>query len=229
MKPQDIHINDWHRIFIGDVPGGFYLEVIFRTFVIYLLLMVSMRLMGKRMASQLSRNEMIAMVSLAAAIGVPLQSPDRGILPAIVIAIVVVVTQQIVASKASKNQKIETVTQGDISVLIEDGHMKLDNMKETGITRERAFSQLRSKSIKQLGEVKRLYFEAGGSFSLIKNSEVGPGLGILPGYDERFRKQVYEHSDKSVCNNCGFLVPDNQSSQKQCENCGKNEWAQAVK
>src|SRR4051812_44835391 len=101
MKPEDIHLNDWQRIFLGDVPGGFYPEVVLRIAVIYLILMVSMRLMGKRMASQLSRNEMVAMVSLAAAIGIPLQAPDRGILPAFIIAFVVIIIQQIVAWLAS--------------------------------------------------------------------------------------------------------------------------------
>jgi hypothetical protein len=86
MKKEDIHLGDWQRMFFGEVPGGFYWEVVLRIAVIYLILMVSMRLMGKRTASQLSRNEMIALVSLSAAIGVPLQAPDRGILAAVIIA-----------------------------------------------------------------------------------------------------------------------------------------------
>lgn len=229
MKPEDIHINDWQRIFIGDVPGGFYLEVIFRTALIYLILMVSMRLMGKRMASQLSRNEMIGMVSLAAAIGVPLQSPDRGILAAVVIAAVVVTIQRTLAGKVSKNQKLETLTQGDVAVLIEDGHLNLEKMRESGITRERAFAQIRSNNIKHLGEVKRLYFEAGGSFSLIKNTEIGPGLGVIPDYDKEFMKQMYKYSDQMVCKSCGQLAPSNYVNEEtECKNCQSKEWIKAV-
>ena len=229
MKPEDIHLSDWQRIFIGNVPGGFYLEVIFRTALIYLILMVSMRLMGKRMASQLSRNEMIAMVSLAAAIGVPLQSPDRGILAAVVIAAVVVTIQQTLARKVSKNQKLETLTQGDVAVLIEDGRLNLEAMKESGITRERAFSQIRSNNIKQLGEVKRLYFEAGGSFSLIKNNEVVPGLGVIPDYDRKFMQQIYKYSDKLVCKSCGQSAPTGSvNSETKCKNCKDCTWVKAV-
>ncbi|WP_229215283.1 hypothetical protein [Dyadobacter bucti] len=55
MKKEDIHFGDWLRMFAGDVPPGFYWEVVLRIAIIYLLLMVSMRLIGKRMASQLSR------------------------------------------------------------------------------------------------------------------------------------------------------------------------------
>ncbi|MCE7063328.1 YetF domain-containing protein [Dyadobacter sp. CY343] len=227
MKSSDIHFNDWQRIFIGDVPGGFYLEVVFRIFLIYLILMISMRLMGKRMASQLSRNELIGMVSLAAAIGVPLQSPDRGILPIIVIAAIVISVQQLVASLATKSQSLEKVTQGNLTAIIEDGCLNLDKMQQVGITRERAFAQLRSHSIRHLGEVKRLYFEAGGNFTLIKNFDVIPGLPVLPIWDKEYQQQVSETSEQLVCEDCGKESADGE--HVPCPNCGSKHFISAVK
>ncbi|MCF2492373.1 DUF421 domain-containing protein [Dyadobacter chenhuakuii] len=228
MKPEDIHINDWQRIFIGDVPPEFYLEVVLRIAVIYLILMVSMRLMGKRMASQLSRNEMVAMVSLAAAIGVPLQSPDRGILAAVVIAVIVVSVQQLIAKLATRNERLETVTQGDITPLIEDSHLNLHNMKKVGITRERAFAQLRSKGIRHLGEVKRLYFEAGGTFTLMRRYDQVPGLPILPIWDKEYQYEISEAADEYVCEQCGNAAVDNATDQK-CTNCSSDAFIYAVK
>ncbi|MCE7066942.1 DUF421 domain-containing protein [Dyadobacter sp. CY326] len=224
MKPDDIKISDWQRIFLGDVPGGFYPEVIFRIVVIYIILMVSMRLMGKRMASQLSRNEMIAMVSLAAAIGVPLQSPDRGVLPAVIIAMVVVLVQQLVAWLSTRNQHLESITQGNISVLVADGVLNYDNMKSTGISRERVFAQLRANDIVQSGEVKRLYFEAGGTFTVIRQLDVPPGLAVLPEFDQEFWRRIYDPYPQSVCKKCG----NNGNSDANCENCGGEEWINAV-
>jgi uncharacterized membrane protein YcaP (DUF421 family) len=227
MKKEDIHFGDWQRMFIGDVPGGFYWEVVLRITVVYIILMVSMRLMGKRMASQLSRNEMIAMVSLAAAIGVPLQTPDRGILAAVVIAFVVVSIQQLVAWLATRNQFLESVTQGDLTILVSDGYFQLKAMKQNGITRERAFAQLRSRGIRQLGEVKRLYFEAGGSFSFIPAEEVQPGLCVLPEEDMKFITRVCERTQKVVCKTCGKPLNGNEVSQK-CNNCHSSARVSAV-
>ena len=228
MKKEDIHFGDWQRMFFGDVPAGFYWEVVLRIAVIYLVLMVSMRLMGKRMASQLSRNEMIAMVSLAAAIGVPLQAPDRGILAAVVIAIVVIAIQQLAAWLASRNQVLESVTQGDLTILVADGEMKLHNMKKTGITRERTFAQLRGSGIRHLGQVKRLYFEASGSFTFIPADEVPAGLGVLPENDTEFSSRVYRTTDQLVCKRCGKLMSYYHRST-ECTKCGSNEITTAVK
>lgn len=224
MKPEDIHLNDWQRIFFGDVPGGFYPEVVFRIAAIYVILMVSMRLMGKRMASQLGRNEMVSMVSLAAAIGIPLQSPERGILPAFVIAIVVILIQQVIAWLATRNQRLESITQGDVTILVADGYMKLEEMQSTGITRERIFSQLRNNRIRHLGEVKRLYFEAGGSFTLIQETSAKPGLGVLPECDREFAEQIYTPEQVLVCKKCGNTVDD----ADKCGNCGSDEKVNGV-
>jgi uncharacterized membrane protein YcaP (DUF421 family) len=171
---------------------------------------------------------MIAMVSLAAAIGVPLQAPDRGILAAVVIAIVVIAIQQLAAWLASRNQVLESVTQGDLTILVADGEMKLHNMKKTGITRERTFAQLRGSGIRHLGQVKRLYFEASGSFTFIPADDVPAGLGVLPENDTEFSSRVYHTTDELVCKRCGKLMPYYHHSTK-CANCGSNELTTAVK
>src|ERR1700710_2654351 len=120
MKKEQIHLSDWQRILMGEVPAVFYIELIIRALLIYLILMVSMRAMGKRMSAHLSRNELAALVSLAAAVGVPMMAPNRGILPAMVIAVVVIGIQRIIADRAAKNQSFEKISQGNVSVLIAD-------------------------------------------------------------------------------------------------------------
>ncbi|WP_207532579.1 DUF421 domain-containing protein [Desertivirga arenae] len=227
MEPYQIHLDDWRRILIGEVPGGFFIELIIRTLFIYILLMISMRLMGKRMASQLSRNELIAMVSLAAAIGVPLMTPERGLLPSVVIAVIVVSVQWIVTLLNGKSQKIEAITQDKLSILVSDGKMDLAKMKNNRITRERLFAQLRSNSITSLGQVKRLYLEASGSFTLVKEKEPQPGLSILPQYDREFQQMQKTDASTAVCNECGNQRTMPGNTESPCERCGEIQWKEA--
>lgn len=105
MKPEEIHITDWARIFLGEVPPSFMIEVVIRIAFMYLVLMVSMRAMGKRMAGMLGRTEMAALVSLAASIGVSLQDPSKGLLPVVIIAAVVVGIQRFIAWRGTQNPK----------------------------------------------------------------------------------------------------------------------------
>src|ERR1700743_968274 len=118
MQSWEIHIYDWVRILFGNVPPEFFIEVILRVTFIYFLVIFCIRLMGKRMASQLSRNELTAIASLAASIGIPIQTPDRGLLPALLVALIVVAAQRLVSAKLSRNEPFERKSQGNISILV---------------------------------------------------------------------------------------------------------------
>ncbi|UFH52747.1 DUF421 domain-containing protein [Spirosoma sp. KNUC1025] len=228
MKKEDIHLYDWQRILIGEVPGIFYVEILIRAAAIYLLLVLSMRLMGRRMASKLSRNEMAAMISMAAAIGVPILDANRGLLPAYIIALVVVLTQRLVSYWAARNQRFEAITQGDNSMLVENAVIQFKAMKDARITRELLFAQLRSSGLIHLGHVKRLYMEANGAFTLIEEPEPKPGLSVLPEWDSEFVDKQEKAPNQYVCYHCGNTRPATDTTS-DCSNCGHNEWVLALK
>jgi uncharacterized membrane protein YcaP (DUF421 family) len=227
MKPEDIKINDWGRIFFGEVPPEFFIEILIRVMFVYLLLMVSMRLLGKRMASQLTRTELAAIVSLAAAVGVPILSPDRGLLPAIVIAIIVVAINKIIATLSAVNRKVEKATQGTLNILIKDSVLDPHAMMKTRISKERIMSQLRAEKVLHLGEVERLYMEANGNFTLIKKDKPKPGLPVLPENDVAFLKEELKPNGILVCHICG---KENAAKRKDalCPNCHHQDWVVAV-
>jgi uncharacterized membrane protein YcaP (DUF421 family) len=235
MKTEDFKLTDIHRILIGDVPGAFFIEVIIRTILIYLLLILAIRLMGKRMALQLNVTELTAMVALAAAIGVPMQAPDRGILPAAVIAVVVVLAERGITRFTLRNQTAETVFHGDMNVLIEDSVINYDCLKNVSMSKSLVLQQLRSQGIDHLGEVKRLYMESSGAFSLVKNEETRPGLSVIPDGDEDYWEPHETCTGFYVCSNCGNQqaaenrTSDTQIPENNCERCRTNSWEQAVK
>jgi hypothetical protein len=228
MQPQDIHLGDWQRILLGEVPVSFFIELFIRAFAVYLILMVSMRLMGKRMSSQLTRNELAALVSLAAAVGIPMMAPDRGLLPAVIIAFVLIAVERLIARLSFQNEHFGDVVLGKVSTLVSDGVI---NMKELGISRlshERVLAQLRSQGVLQLGSVSRYYMEASGNFALISNPAPVPGLCVLPPWDDAMRSFFKEHTEKQLCMQCGLPQKPVGKPYTCCPNCGNEKWVSAV-
>jgi uncharacterized membrane protein YcaP (DUF421 family) len=226
MDKEDIIPWDWQRILIGEVPAGFLIEVILRVGFIYFLVIISMRILGKKMASQLTRNEMAALVCLAAAVGVPILAPDRGLLPALIICIVIVSLSRLVIHFSVRNEKIEPVALGVFEKLVDNGVMAIKKMETTGITKERMFAQLRSEEIFHLGQVSKLFFEANGQFTLIKAKEPMPGLSVIPEEDHEFLKEL-ARTDNLVCNVCGHLSHE-ANTQSPCPSCGHRDWVYGV-
>ena len=228
MEQEAIKITDIMRIIQGEVPWSFLIEVVIRIFFIYLILMFSMKLMGKRMASTLTRNELAALVSLAAAVGVPLQVPDKGLLPALIICMIVVIIQRLMAIWMFRNNKLERLTQGDIDILVQNGVLNLETMKKALLSRERVFAQLRSESIDNLGRVKRLYMENSGSFNILTFNEPRQGLSLIPEWDEEYRKTRNIATNAFSCNNCGFVVHTPTAPEQACQRCQEKDWERAV-
>jgi uncharacterized membrane protein YcaP (DUF421 family) len=228
MKPEEIHITDFMRILQGEVPWGFLIEVVIRIFFIYFLLLLSMRLMGKRMASTLNRNELAALVSLAAGVGMALQSPERGLLPAIIICLVVVGIQRLISFITVRNTNFEKLSQGKISILIEEGRLNLLEMKKCLLSRERIFAQLRSSGIVNLGKVQRMYMETSGAFSIIQYENDKKGLSIVPEWDEEFLAPENLQHNVFACNNCGNLKNSSIKPNSKCEQCKETNWVMAA-
>jgi uncharacterized membrane protein YcaP (DUF421 family)/DNA-directed RNA polymerase subunit RPC12/RpoP len=228
MKTEEFKLTDVHRILIGDVPPAFFIEVIIRTVVIYFLLILSIRLMGKRMALQLNVTELTAMVALAAAIGVPIQAPDRGILPAAVIAVVVVLSERLITRIAIKNQSAEKFFHGDLQVLVENSVINYACLKQAALSRSLVIQEIRSHGIDHLGKVKRLYMESSGAFSIVKNEEAQPGLSIIPAFDDNYWEAQERCEDIYVCANCGWRLDLQRNLDVNCSKCGKKEWVNAV-
>jgi uncharacterized membrane protein YcaP (DUF421 family) len=227
MKPDEIKLGDWQRILFGETPPEFIIELVIRSFFIFFLLIVAMRLLGRRMAGQINRIEMIALFSLAAAIGVPLQAPDRGLLPALIIAIIVVLIGRLVAVWAFRSQRFEAMTEDEYTTLVLNGKIVMPKLHNTRLTLERLHAQLRGEGIRHLGEVKRLYFEANGSFTLIREDKPRPGLVIIPNFDKEFFNEQ-KRTDAVVCSCCGQDQAEQRENSRKCSNCGNETWIRAV-
>ncbi|MFD2571298.1 DUF421 domain-containing protein [Spirosoma soli] len=227
MKKEEIHLADWQRILFGVAPPEFLLETLIRAILIYSILLVVVRLLGKRMSGQLTITEMSVMVTVGAIISPSLEAPDRGILLAVVAMLCMMVFQRGLTWLEFRNKKFENISQGETTILIKDGILQLGNMADTKITRQQILAQLRAKGIYNIGEIKRLYIEACGAFSIYKLKEPKPGLSTLPPDDESVQAIQSCADDVVACTNCAKAVPAQQQNSL-CPVCGEQVWTKAI-
>jgi uncharacterized membrane protein YcaP (DUF421 family) len=228
MKKEEIHWADWHRILFGSAPEHFLLEVLIRTVIIYFFLLVILRLLGKRMGGQLTISELAVMLTLGAIISVPMQVPDKGLLQGILVLICALAFERGINYLAVKSDKIERLLQGRESLLVNNGVLVADQLIAMKISREQMLAILRNEKIYNLGEVRRVYIEACGLFSVFKYPEARPGLSLLPPSDEAASKEFSIVGQVMVCEYCGNPARSQNETHSACNNCGANKWTQAV-
>lgn len=228
MEKDEIQLSDWERILIGNNPWGFMIEVFGRTLVIYLCLIIVMRLLGKRMNAQLTITDLAVMLTLGAIASVPMQAFDKGILPGIILLVAILLLHQGQTLLTYHKRKVEILTQGKISLIVKDGVIDPMHLKRMRISKDQIFSVLRSKGIRHMGQVKRLYSEADGHFSLYKFSEPKPGLSVFPRSENELPPEKSELRDQKACCYCGNVIEQSSKVAVSCSNCGNEDWMSAI-
>jgi uncharacterized membrane protein YcaP (DUF421 family) len=129
---------------------------------------------------------------------------------------------------AFKSRRGELILQGDVKQIVKDGCMDLEAMRHVVLSRERLFAILRQQRLVHLGEVKRVYLEADGHFSVYTQEDPPPGLCLLPAEDNTTYEKQYAAPGVYVCRGCGNLARQTQRPSGNCQRCGEQKWSPAV-
>jgi uncharacterized membrane protein YcaP (DUF421 family) len=226
--PKPFRFADLGRLVRGDVPWTFSLEVILRIAVLYAILLIALRLMGRRLATHLTRNELLSLVCLAAAIGPAIQAPDRGLLPPLVVATMVVLIQRGIGAYSFRNHRFEDVLEGKVRALVTDGYLDLEALRGNSLSAARLFAELRVAGLVQLGQLERVLFEPGGHFSILPFKEERAGLSLAPEWDPDLIDTQVSDDSLCACGQCGF-VEKKETLAATCPACSAHSWARAVR
>ena len=221
-------IFEWPRVLMNELPYIFLLEVIFRVAVMFLLLLILLRVAGKRGVKQLSVFEMVIIIALGSAVGDPMLYENVGLLPGIIVIIVVILMYRLVTVLSAKFKSLERLIEGQPKLLIENGEFVLDGLNKENLAQDEFFSELRLKSVEHLGQIKYAYLETSGNISAIfrHDNEVGYGMPILPQlfYETTTQPKENEYYSCLFCGHTQFI----ETKTDSCERCGKKEWVFAI-
>lgn len=222
-------IFEWERLLINEMPLEFLFEVIFRSAVMFTVLLLTLRLTGKRGVKQLSVFETVIIIALGSAAGDPMFYEDVGLIPAITVFMVIILLYRVVTYWVGKSKKFEEFIEGKTECLIHDGKFSISTFKKETLAQDEFFSELRLKSVEHLGQVKFAYLETSGEVSVFyyEDEKVQYGLPILPQFFNN--KSIHiKSSGIYACTFCGN-TEELSPGQAVCKVCNRPEWVQAIK
>lgn len=167
---------------LGKDEWSFLAETVLRSCIMFLIIVVSLRLLGKRGVKQLSVFELVVIIGLGSAAGDPMFYNDVGILPPLIVFVMLVSLYSLLTLLVGKSKKFELLLEGKPIYLIENGTFSIDNFKKEVLGADEFFSELRLKGISQLGQVSAAIEESNGEISVFyaADEDVKYGLPILP-------------------------------------------------
>jgi len=224
-----MEIFDWDRVLFNELPSNFLLEVIFRSLVMFIVLILALRITGKRGVKQLSIFEVVIIIALGSAGGDPMFYEDVGLVQAIVVFIVVISLYRLVTWLVGKSKWFQTLIEGKTVWVIEEGRFSIEKFAKEDLAQDEFFSELRVESIEHLGQVQNAFLEPSGEISIFyySDNDVKYGMPLLPHLFNN-KSEIIPAPGIYACTFCGYtrhLGPGKAS----CEICKGIEWVEAIK
>ena len=150
-----------------DKKGEICLLTVFvRTAFLFAVIIVVMRLMGKRQIGQLQPAELVVTILLSEVAAAPMVDKDIPLVYSLTALMLLTGFELLLSFLALKNAKIRTVLQGNSVVLIRNGEIDYEQSKKLRYTLDDILEALRQKDVFDISEVDFAVAETNGSLSV---------------------------------------------------------------
>lgn len=143
------------------------LEKVIRPILVYLFLIISLRLAGKRELAQLNPFDLVVLMTLSNTVQNAIIGNDNSLLGGLIGAATLLVVNYVVVRFLYSHESIDRFIEGDPELLIEDGVLKADNLRKELITTTELVEAAHKQGFSSLNEIERAVMEPGGTLTFV--------------------------------------------------------------
>jgi uncharacterized membrane protein YcaP (DUF421 family) len=156
-------------------PGGHVLlQIVLRTGIIYLLVLIGVRLSGKREVGQMTPFDLTLLLLLSNSVQNAMTGPDTSLTGGAVAACTLLVLNYGVAAVSGSNRRLRRLIEGEPSLLVHDGKIIESHMARERVSMDELHRALREHGINSCDQVALAVLEVDGSISCLKYDEIKP-------------------------------------------------------
>ncbi len=150
------------------------LVVFVRALILYLIVVVVMRVMGKRQIGQLQPFELAIAIMISELAAVPMQNTGIPLVNGIIPILTLLIAQLLMSFLTLKSIRARAIICGKPTILIEKGRIKEDQLRKELYTLNDLLEQLRIKDYPNVTDIEYAILETNGQLSVIPKSQKRP-------------------------------------------------------
>ncbi len=154
--------------------GPVLLNIVLRTVTIYLVVLIGVRLSGKREVGQMTPFDLTLLLLLSNAVQNAMTGPDTSLIGGIVAAVTLLLINYVFADVSGMNRKFRRWIQGQPSLLVHNGEVISAHMAREHVSMDELQRALREHGIGSVSDVALAVLEVDGSISVLKHDDVKP-------------------------------------------------------
>lgn len=134
---------------------------------LYILIIICLRLLGKKGLAELSLGDLVLIILIGEAIG-SLIPQENAFLSAVVCVLTLTLMNFIIERIVYRSKFLKKFLEGSPVIIIKDRKIKYDKMKTEKLTREDLEEALRQKGIKDIKNIEKAVLETDGGISIVE-------------------------------------------------------------
>ena len=146
----------------------------FRTAILYLLLIVGLRLTGKRQIGELEPIELVLTMLLSDLASVPMQDFGIPLVNGVIPIVTLLAMSMLLSCVSLRNVRFRTLICGKPAIIIRNGRLLQDAMRHNRLTLDELFEELRTQGVTDISDVKYAVLETGGQLSVLLRTAAQP-------------------------------------------------------
>jgi uncharacterized membrane protein YcaP (DUF421 family) len=154
----------WHDMFHLGLP---VLEKMLRPVLVYVFLVLSLRLAGKRELAQLNPFDLVVLLTLSNTVQNAIIGDDNSVTGGVLGASTLLAMNYLVVRFLFTHERLERLVEGDADVLVDGGVVRHDRLKSELITLPELEAACHKQGIASLDEVEKAVLEPGGTISFV--------------------------------------------------------------
>ena len=141
---------------------------VLRACAIYVLVMVLVRVSGKRAVGQFTPFDLVLLILIGNAVQNGINGGDNSLTGAAIMATTLIALNYAVAFVTSRSRKVEKFVEGEPVVLARDGKLFEGVLRRELVSRDDFRESLRMNGVEDVSEVELALLETNGSISVVK-------------------------------------------------------------
>ena len=152
------------------------LSVIFRTVFMYIIVIFSMRVMGKKNLGEFQPSDLVSTILISNLTSIVIEESHLPVAYSISAILIIMALEVIISLWVKKSEKFAHIAQGKSVILIRDGVINQKAMKELRFSVDDILEALRGKDIFYLEEAKLAVVETTGTVNVYKDPNANSNI-----------------------------------------------------
>jgi len=151
--------------------GGLWWHFILRAIVVYFLVLLLLRLSGKRQVGQMTPFDLVLLLLISNAVQNSMNGGDNSITAGMLLAGTLVVVDIGIGWFTRKSRKLEKLVDGEAEILIHNGKLRTHALEKAGLTQHELMAALRESDCATVAEVHTAILETNGRITVLTKKE----------------------------------------------------------